>query len=364
MTVQQFRMDLHQIPEVGFCEFETKQYILTVLKNFDCKIDEIGNTGVVAYFDFGREKTVGVRADIDALPIKEDTGLSFASKRYGFMHACGHDAHTAMALAVASYVDECKKEGKQFDKNVAFIFQPAEECDDGAASIVKSGVLQKLNMDHIFAVHVWPELPKGKIYSKPGVMLAQVCDIDVIIDGEKSHIADYYKGVDTMWPASEILLRLYEYETECNTQEKCLLKFGKMESGNLRNITSDKTVISGSIRALSKEMESKLQSGIADIVKQVCNKFGVKYEIRLQNGFPVVKNDEKLFEKVAKKCDINLLEEPVLHAEDFSFFANVCPYVYFFLGIGDGMKLHHEKFDFDMDVLDVGVEFWKKLLEI
>lgn len=364
MTVQKLRMDLHQIPEVGFCEFETKQYIMSVLKPLDCKIFEVGNTGVVAFFDFGKQKTVGIRADIDGLPIKEDTGLHFASKRYGFMHACGHDAHTAMALAVAMYVDECKKQGKSFDKNVAFIFQPAEECDDGAASIVRGGVLQKLGMDHIFALHVWPELPKGKIYSRPGVMLAQVCDIDVILDGEKSHIADYYKGVDTMRAACEILLELYKFEEECNDNEKCLLKFGRFDSGNLRNITSDKTVISGSIRSLSKEMETKLQDSIFDIVERVSGKYGVKYEIRIQNGFPVIKNDEQLFNKVAEKCDINLLDAPVLHAEDFSFFANVCPYVYFFLGLGDGMKLHHEKFDFDMDVLDIGVEFWKQLLEI
>ncbi|MBQ9715841.1 MAG: amidohydrolase [Clostridia bacterium] len=363
MSVQKFRMDLHQIPEVGFCEFETKQYILSVLKLLDCQIFEIG-TGTVAFFDFGKQKTVGVRADIDGLPIVEDTGLPFASKRYGYMHACGHDSHTAMALAVATYVDDCKKQGKSFDKNVAFIFQPAEECDDGAASIVKSGVLQKLNMHHIFAVHVWPELPKGKIYSKPGVMLAQVCDIDVILGGEKSHIADYYKGEDTMRAACEILLELYKFEEECNKSEKCLLKFGKMESGNLRNITSDKTVISGSIRALSKEMEQKLQSEISNVVKKIAGKYNLKYEVRIQNGFPVVENDKELFDKVAEKCDINLLDAPVLHAEDFSFFANVCPYVYFFLGIGDGMKLHHEKFDFDMSVLDVGVDFWKKLLEI
>ncbi|MBE5748623.1 MAG: amidohydrolase [Clostridiales bacterium] len=363
MTVQQLRMDLHQMPEVGFCEFETKQYILSVLKKLDCKIFEIG-TGTVAFFDFEQEKTVGIRADIDGLPIVEDTGLAFASKRYGFMHACGHDSHTAMALTVAIYVDECKKQGKIFGKNVAFIFQPAEECDDGAASIVRSGVLQKLNLDHIFALHVWPELEKGKIYSKPGVMLAQVCDIDIILHGNKSHIADYYKGIDTMRAACEILLKLYEFEEECNKTEQCLLKFGKLESGNLRNITSDKTIISGSIRALSKEMEAKLQNEISAVVKKVAEKYNLKFEVRIQNGFPVVENDEKLFNKVAEKCDINLLDEPVLHAEDFSFFANVCPYVYFFLGIGDGMKLHHEKFDFDMNVLDIGVEFWKQLLEI
>lgn len=363
MTVKQFRMDLHQIPEVGFCEFETKQYILSVLKKLDCKIFEIG-TGTVAFFDFGEEKTVGIRADIDGLPIVEDTGLKFASRRYGFMHACGHDAHTAMALSVALYVDECKKQGKNFGKNVAFIFQPAEECDDGAASIVRSGVLQKLNLDHIFAVHVWPELQKGKIYSKPGVMLAQVCDIDVILHGDKSHIADYDKGIDTMRASCEILLKLYEFEEECNKTEMCLLKFGKLDSGSLRNITSDKTVISGSIRALSKEMEAKLQDEISAVVKEIAKKYNLKYEVRIQNGFPVVENNQELFDKVAEKCDINLLDSPVLHAEDFSFFANVCPYVYFFLGLGDGMKLHHEKFDFDMNVLDVGVEFWKQLLEI
>ena len=167
-----------------------------------------------------------------------------------------------------------------------------------------------------------------------------------------------------MRAACEILLELYKFEEECNDNETCLLKFGRLDSGSLRNITSDKTVISGSIRSLSKEMETKLQDSIFDIVEKIAGKYGVKYEIRIQNGFPVVKNDEQLFNKVAEKCDINLLDAPVLHAEDFSFFANVCPYVYFFLGLGDGMKLHHEKFDFDMDVLDIGVEFWKQLLEI
>lgn len=364
MTASDYRMRLHRIPEIGYKEFETKAYILSVLQNLSCEIYHIKETGVAAYFDFGKSNTVGIRADIDALPIKEETGLPFASEHEGYMHACGHDGHMAMALATAVYVDEVKKSGGTFANNVVFVFQPAEELDGGARYIVESGILQKLNTVCMFGTHLWPELEKGKIFSRSGAMMAKSSETDIILRGKASHIADFCEEGDTLVAAAELLLKLREKEKSRRAQEKCILKFGKMRSGNLRNIISDNTVMQGSVRALSEEMFAALKTDIASAAEEVSGKYGVTVEINMNEGYPPVINDKNLFDKVAKLYDINILPDAVMQAEDFSFYAKVCPTVFFFLGIGGGMKLHSEKFDFDMSVLDEGVKLYKILLNI
>ena len=364
MTVQEYRKDLHKIPEIGYCEFETKKYILSTLKNCDCKIFQVDETGLIVFFDFGCKETVGIRSDIDALPIKENTGLPFASTHDGVMHACGHDGHMAMVLATALFVDEIKKAGKKLNKNVAFIFQPAEELDGGARHIVSSGILQKLNTVQIFGIHLWPDLEKGKIFSKSGAMLARSGELDITLTGESCHIADSKKGKDTLRAAAELLNTLYRLEESCNKKERCLLKFGKATSGTARNVISDYTELNGSVRALSEDMFVKLKDGINREVKQIEDKFGIKGAVRINEGYPPVINNAKLFDEVCKNCEIEVLPQAVMQAEDFSFYGSVCPSVFFFIGLGEGMKLHNDKFDFDMSLLDLGVNLYKKLLQM
>lgn len=356
-------MDLHKIPEIGYREFETKRYIMSALSKLDCKIFEMGETGVVAFFDFGKAQTVGIRADMDALPIKEDTGLSFASTREGYMHACGHDGHMAMALAAAAYVDGAKKQGKSFNRNAAFVFQPAEELDGGARHIVADGILQRLCVSRMFGIHLWPGLPQGEVFSKSGPMMARSCETDITVYGKACHIADGNKGQDSLRASVWLLQKLYGLEEQCNRTQRCLLKFGKMQSGSLRNIISDITVINGSTRALTEQMFARLKEGAQAAVDETAREFGVKIDLRMSDGYPPVINDEALFAET-EACGVKTLDDAVMQAEDFSFYGKVCPTVFFFLGVGDGKKLHNEKFDFDMSVLDSGVGLYKKLLDL
>lgn len=364
MTAQEFRMDLHKIPEEGYKEFKTKQYILSHLGTYDCKIFEIEETGLVAFFDFGKQSATAIRTDIDALPIKEQTGLPFASVHEGYMHACGHDGHMAMALATAQYVTDLKKSGKELCSNVAFVFQPAEELDGGARHIIASGVLQKLNVTKMYGMHLWPDLEKGKIFSKSGAMLARSSETNVTILGRSCHIADSSKGIDSLHAAADLLMRLYALEEECNKEERCVLKFGKITSGTLRNIISDKTVMNGSTRVLSDAMFDKIRRGIEENIAAVEKIHGVTAELSMSTGYPPVINDKALFEEAYANCGIQKLTDAFMQAEDFSFYASICPTLFFFLGVGGGTKLHNDKFDFDMSVLDRGVELYKKLLSL
>lgn len=360
MIAEKIRMDLHAIPEIGYCEFETKKYILSFLQNLGCKIFEVEDTGVVAFFDFGKSEAVAIRADMDALPIEEQTNLSFKSRHKGFMHACGHDGHMAMALAAAKYVNDTKN----FSKNVVFVFQPAEELDGGARHIIDSGIFKKFNITSIFGIHLWPDLPKGKVYSKSGAIMAKASETDITVSGMACHVADGEKGIDALMSAAELLTKIRKIETLANEKEKCVLKFGKMSAGSLRNIVCDKAEINGTMRVLSMDMFEFLKGELLSAAYEVEKQFGCKIDVNIKDGFPPVINDKTLFEKVQKTCQINLLEKPVMQAEDFSFYGKVCPSVFFFLGLGEGMKLHSEKFDFDMSVLNVGVELYKKLLTL
>ena len=362
MTARDFRKDLHRIPEIGYRENETKKYILSVLDGLGCEIFHIKETGIAAFFDFGRDSALCIRADMDALQIKEETGLPFASAHEGFMHACGHDGHMAMALEAALYTAELKKSGAKPKRNVVFVFQPAEELDGGARYIVGSGVLRKLNVTCAFGIHLWPELTKGEIFSKSGAMMAKSSETDIVLRGKASHIADMGKGADSLMAAAELLLKLRDIEAKRCGQEKCVVKFGKMRSGSLRNIISDNTVMQGSVRVLSENMFSLIKGDISAAAEEVSEKYGVTAEINMGEGYPPVINDGKLFDMVRAVCDVKILPDAVMQAEDFSFYARVCPTAFFFLGLGSGMKLHSEKFDFDMSVLDVGVNLYKQLI--
>ena len=355
-----FRTDLHQIPELGHEEFKTQEYILNELEGLDCKIDKVG-TGVVAYFDTGGEKTIAFRCDMDALPITEETNLSFKSLHVGKMHACGHDGHMSMVIGLAHYISENKKD---INKNIVLIFQPSEERDAGANVIIDSGLLQGYNTSAIFGMHLWPMLEKGRVFSRAGEFMAGASEIDITVHGEATHIANTGEGINAMQIGAKLILAINELDESIPDDKYSFIRFGKMQSGVAGNILSAKTEFFGSLRTFDADMKLEIKDKLESIVTSLEKEYNTKINIEYRDGYdPVINNKALLDGLIDKGMPVIVLDKPSMTAEDFGLYAKIAPINFFFLGLGETPALHNEKFDFDMEVLESGFEFFKRIIE-
>lgn len=362
MKPEVYRKTLHQIPELGYEEIATQAFIKEHLQKLSGTLHEISPTGLLFYFDAGKEKTLAFRSDMDALPIAEKTGLPFASKNLGKMHACGHDGHMGMLLSFADY---CEAYRKELPCNVVLIFQPAEETGSGAEVILKSGLLEKYQVAAIFGFHVWPQLPAGHIFSKPAGLLAQCSEIDVTFKGKATHIANANRGIDAVKMAAHFLTDLDTLEEKSFAEFPHLLKFGEISGGHIRNIIADEVVARGSLRSFDKTHHTFMKRKIRTLAAAYEAKTGGKVEISYTEGYPVVYNNPQLFEKVQGVLpELEVLENPFLQGEDFGQYTETYPCVFFLLGLGDVPPLHNEAFDFSMDLLENGVKTYKSLLQL
>ncbi|MDY2959755.1 MAG: M20 family metallopeptidase [Hornefia sp.] len=365
LELTRYRRDLHQIPELGFFVYQTGEYIKNVLSQYDCEIGTIAKTGITAFFDFGKKETLCFRADMDALPITEETGLPFASKNDGCMHACGHDGHMANALSFAGILNEYKKENITFNYNALLLFQPAEETIDGAKIICGTNVFQDFNVKAIFGLHMWPFLEKGEIATKPKSMMAKSTTVKVEIEGLSSHCGEPEKGYDALVAACKFIDLLYDYKDN-HIRERSILKFGKMQSGTVLNAISDYSRLDGTMRTFEESTWKKLVNAMHHYAKQIAGKYNVKFLIDTSKFHPAVVNDEDLYNRIKPKLldkHINFVElrRPVMIAEDFSFFEEVMPGIFFFLGTGTGTPLHSNDFNFDEAVLIEGVNLFNTI---
>lgn len=358
--LKQYRTDLHQIPELGFEEYKTKAYIKTIARKLNCTIHEVADTGLVLYFDNGKSKTIAFRADMDALPITEDTDLPFTSKYVGKMHACGHDGHMAILLGLAHYIHE---HGSILDKNVVLVFQPSEERDAGATVIVESGLLEQYDVKAIFGLHLWPGLPQGKSYSRAGEFMAMGSEITITIHGKSAHVADSAKAIDSLYIGCKFLCDLYYMESTLETDGYRLLKFGELHAGTVRNVIADNAVLSGTLRSFDPELHQNLKKQIQMIANRYEEQYHCEIEIHYHDGYDAVINNSELYDNIiAKIPTINQLPNPVMQAEDFGLYRKICPSLFFFLGAGDTAPLHNEKFDFDMNILQDGLNLFIDVL--
>ena len=363
--VTKFRRDLHKIPELGFFVYRTGTYIRNVLSEFDCSISTIAKTGIVAFFDFGQSETICFRADMDALPIEEETSLPFSSEIEGCMHACGHDGHMANALCFAGILNDYKKEGKKFNYNALLLFQPAEETIDGAKIICGTDIFTRYNVKAIFGLHMWPFLEKGEIATKPGPMMAKSTTVKVEVRGLSSHCGEPEKGHDALLAACMFIDSLYSYKDK-HVRKRSILKFGKMKSGNVLNAISDYSRIDGTMRTFEESTWKKLVNAMKHYAKQMSGRYNVDFKIDVSKFHPAVVNDENLYNRIKPTLlndHINFVElrRPVMIAEDFSFFEEVMPGIFFFLGTGTGTPLHSSDFNFDEDVLVEGVHLFNTI---
>ena len=366
-----WRRDLHRIPELDFDLPQTTAYVRNVLGGLSCEVFSPCEGALCAWFDLGRDRTVALRADMDALPVTEATGASYASEHPGCMHACGHDGHMAMALAAATWVDRVVAGGvpgvraDDLPRNVLVVFQPAEETTGGAAGVCASGVFERHGVDRIFGFHLWPELPAGEVASRPGALLARSSEVTAEFCGVSSHIARWKEGRDALAAAARFVPSA---EAMCGRLQKelaepCLLRFGRFEAGTVRNAIAGHARAEGSLRVFSDKMFDRARGALQTLAQNAARTEGCTCELTFSEGYPPVINDPALFSAVEGALpDLMRVEEPLLIAEDFAFYQRCLPGVFLLLGTGTDAPLHSDRFDFDEQVLLAGVDAYQRLV--
>ena len=359
IRIKKNRRALHQIPELDRQLDQTVSYLRGELEELGCQLFSPIDGSLCAFFDFGAEKSIAFRADMDALPIDERSGAAYASRHPGRMHACGHDGHMAIALELARRL----RTKQHLSRNVLLVFQPAEEASGGAKPICDTGVFDQYAVEAIFGLHLWPGLTKGKIFSKPGEMMSRSAELDVDIFGKSAHIGRSWEGCDATEAACVFLQKAYALERSVPADIRRLLKFGHIQSGTVRNALSAHARMEGGLRAFSDEVFFGLRDRLLEIAKEVEEQFGCTVKVHLSNGYPAIHNPQELHDKVYAIAPFENLEEPSMTTEDFSWYQRYVPGMFFFLGLGDSPALHSDNFDFDESVLNIGADFFEKIAE-
>jgi len=353
------RRGLHRIPELDRTLPETMAYLKSALSGLDCEVFSPMEGALCAWFDFGRDKAIAFRADADALPIQERTGAAYASRHEGKMHACGHDGHMAILLELARRLDR----KQSLPHNVLLVFQPAEETTGGARDLCACGMFETYGVQAIFGLHLWPGLAPGVIASRKNELMARSCEVTVDIMGRSAHIARAAEGIDALAAGVELYRRAAAMEQALPDTVFRLLKFGKFQSGTVRNALSAHTHMEGSLRAFQDDVFERMQAGLRAIGEQIQREVGCTVTIHMSSGYPAVMNPGVLFDRARKAAAFAELDAPSMTAEDFSWYQRSLPGLFFFLGVGDTPALHADTFDFDETILLKGVQFFEKLAE-
>ena len=352
------RHALHRIPELDRELPETIAYLRAALSGLGCRVFSPMEGALCAWFGFGREEAIAFRADIDALPIQEKTGLPFASRHEGRMHACGHDGHMAILLELARRLD--KKES--LPHNVLLVFQAAEETTGGAKDICDSGIFENKNIKAIFGMHLWPDLSAGQIASRTNELMARSCELTVEITGRSCHIARAEEGLDALLAGVEFVKGVQEINRGFPPEIIRVVRFGKMESGSVRNAVSDRTRLLGTLRTFQDEVFFEILERLKRLAEEISGSTGCKVEVTTSQGYPAVMNPPEIANRV-RACGIDYpeLPRPAMTTEDFAWYQRYLPGMFFVLGTGDTPALHNGNFNFDESILEAGADFFEKL---
>ncbi|MHB1393822.1 MAG: M20 metallopeptidase family protein [Clostridia bacterium] len=362
------RRQLHMIPEPGLKEYSTTKYIREYLNNLGIHAETgPAGTGVIACIE-GKpgSKTIAFRADIDALSVEEQTGAEYCSQNKGFMHACGHDGHTAILLGFAKLL---KQLGNELHSNALLIFQPAEEGPGGAEMIVNAGILAKYKAGCIFGLHIFPDIEEGKIGCKPGAMMAQTGEFDLWVKGKSCHGAMPHKGYDALVAASDVVLALNTIVSRyVDPIEPAVVTVGKMTCGERRNIIAGEAVLEGTMRAFNDNTYNILRSRIIKIAASISEAYGCEGSYEIRDMYPAVYNDQELFDKLLESLNKEdfILLNPLTLAEDFSYYQKKIPGLFLMLGSrndekGHSYPLHNNKFNFNEEILILGIQLFYNL---
>ena len=356
------RRHLHAHPELSGQEYQTAAFVAGELRKSGWEVKEaVGKTGVVAEMGNKNGPVIGLRVDMDALPIEERTGLDYSSSIQGLMHACGHDLHTCIGLGVAKVLAN----SKFTTSRIRIIFQPAEEIAQGANWMRAEKVLE--GVQALFGVHVYPDLAVGKIGIRSGTFTAAAAELEIDILGKGGHGARPHEGTDSIWIAAKVISGLQEaISRRLDALKPVVISFGKISGGNAFNVIAERVKILGTVRCLDSQLYEKLPQWIEKIVKNIASNYGAKANINFKSIAPPVYNDPELTNLLSDcaknfmdKEDIVFLENPSLGAEDFAFFLQDVPGTMFRLGVAGEQgcaPLHSGYFSLDERSLELGIK--------
>lgn len=363
-----YRRIIHQNPELGYEEKETSRLVAQVLSELGLAVQTgIAGTGVVALLEGAKPgRTILLRADMDALPISEKTNLPFSSRIQGKMHACGHDIHTATLLGVAKVLVKCKA---QLHGKVKFVFQPAEECSPhgGAKKMIEEGILEKPSVDMALALHVWPNLPTGKLGIRKGPVSARSDRFFIKVLGKKGHASAPHQGIDAIVGAGQVISAIQTIiSRRIPPTDAAVITIGKINGGERYNVICDKVEMEGTIRILTPGYAELIPQFLEETGKNAANAVGADFEMEYVHGYPATINDPVLTEKVTKILAEGFGNEALVEipldggGEDFSFISQHTPSVYIKIGCTkpgtEIIPLHNEKVIFDEECIPLGIK--------
>ncbi|CUH50580.1 M20 aminoacylase family protein [Shimia marina] len=368
-----WRRHLHAHPELMFDVHETAEFVQARLKEFG--VDEItpgiGRTGVVAVIK-GQSDTqgrvVGLRADMDALPIHEATGVDYASEVEGKMHACGHDGHTAMLLGAAKYLAETRN----FDGTAVLIFQPAEEGGGGGKEMCDDGMMDRWNIQEVYGLHNAPGMPVGQFAIRSGALMASADEFEIKVTGKGGHAAEPAEAVDTTLVAAQILIALQSVVSRnVKPIDRVVLTVGTLETdSNASNVIAHTVRMQGTVRTLDSQNRALVEQRIRDIATHTALAFGATAEVIWEDGYPVTVNHEaetahavEAANSVAGEGNVDPNVDPIMPAEDFSFMLEARPGAYIFLGNGESAQCHHPAYNFNDEAIPFGCSWFAELIE-
>jgi len=366
-----WRQDFHAHPELLFDVQRTAARVADLLRDFGCDevVTGIGRTGVVGVIN-GKTNTsgrvVGLRADMDALPIIEQTGLPYASKTHGKMHACGHDGHTAMLLGAAKYLAETR----QFDGRAVVIFQPAEEGGGGGREMVADGMMDRFGVSEVYGMHNMPGIPVGHFAIRKGAMMAAADQFDIVVTGKGGHAAKPNDCIDTTLVAAQIIVAAQTIASRnVDPLKSVVVSICTVETDSTaHNVIPQVVRMKGTVRTMDAKVQDFVQGRLADLVAGVALAFGAKAELNYQRGYPVTVNSDAETEfavaaaqRVSGQVDANTA--PLMGAEDFSFMLNERPGAYIFMGNGDTAMVHHPAYNFDDNAIPFGASWYAEMVE-
>ncbi|KPU84620.1 amidohydrolase [Marinosulfonomonas sp. PRT-SC04] len=368
--MQGWRRHLHQHPELGFECHETAAFVAARLREFG--VDEvhegIATTGLVAIINGqGDGPTIGLRADMDALPMPEETGLEYASTVANKMHACGHDGHTTMLLGAARYLAETRN----FSGRVALIFQPAEEMGGGAEVMCHAGIMERFNINEVYALHNMPDLPLGSFSTTPGPIMAAVDDFEINIKGLGGHGAYPQDTRDPVVAAVAVATALQTIVSRnLDTRKELVVSVTQIHTGSADNIIPEVAFVGGTVRTFETGVQEMVKRRLTAICRGVAESYDVTVDLTYNIGYPAtINNADKVAIAAAVAADVageaNVVADqlPEMGAEDFSYMLDQRPGAYLFLGQGDGPGVHNTSYDFNDEISPVGASFFARMVE-
>jgi amidohydrolase len=372
--IQAWRRDIHQHPELLYDVHRTAAFVADRLREFGC--DEVatglGRTGVVGVIK-GRKpagkadiKVIGLRADMDALPIEEETNLDYTSRTPGLMHACGHDGHTAMLLGAARYLAETRN----FAGDAVVIFQPAEEGGAGAAAMIKDGLMDRFAIDQVYGMHNGPGIPVGSFAIRTGPIMAATDSIDIRIEGLGGHAARPHKCLDSVLVGAQLITALQSIVSRTiDPLDSAVISMCEFHAGNARNVIPQTAELRGTVRTLTEEVRALVEKRVREVVAGVAQMTGAKIDLVYERGYPVTVNHAsqtdvatQVAKEIAGDANVHAMP-PLMGAEDFAYMLESRPGAFIFCGNGDSAGLHHPAYNFNDEAIVFGTSYWIKLVE-